>query len=401
VIELPAENGTLTRYRPNREPRSFTRDSTPFRSRSVLAAAPVVGDPLAPNEPFGPPLGPPPPQALDWDATLAVRRQLWSHGFTVAEALDTAHRGAGLDWPTTAELIRRTGAAAAEAGGRFAAGVWTDQLDPFSPHTRDAVVAAYEEQLDVVNEAGGQPVIQAGTALAAAVQSPEEYAEVYAGLLRRSAQPAILHWLLPEWVPGHAGYWGHQDPQAATEAFLAVVADNADRIDGVKVAPLSPEAEVALRRRLPAGVRFYTGDYDTYTELIAGDEQGHSDALSPVFTPIAPLAAEALRTLDTGDTDSFRKQLGQAHELSAHLFQGPGRSTLFFKTGLVFLSWLSGDIGHHRMVWAEHGARSVPHLAQAYRLADELGLFPDPDLAAHRIARFLDLSGIPQEGIGR
>ncbi|MFE0201192.1 DUF993 family protein [[Kitasatospora] papulosa] len=401
MIELPDDSGSLTRHQPNREPRAVTPDSTPFRSRSVLAAAPVVGDPLALNEPFGPPLGPPPPQTLDWEATLAVRRQLWSHGFTVAEALDTAHRGAGLDWPTAAELIRRTGAAAAESGGRFAAGVWTDQLDPFTPHSREAVVAAYEEQLEVVNEAGAQPVIQASAALAGAVSGSEEYAEVYAGLLRRSAQPAVLHWLLPEWVPGHAGYWGRQDAAAATEAFLAVVADNADMVDGVKVAPLAPEAEIALRRRLPEGVRFYTGDYDTYAELIAGDAQGFSDALSPVFTPIAPLAGQALRALDAGDPDSFRKHLGQADELSAHLFQGPGRSTLFFKTGLVFLSWLSGHIGHHRMVWAEHGARSVPHLAKAYRLADELGLFPDPDLAAHRIARFLDMSGVPQEGVGR
>jgi len=401
VIELPDENGTLTPYQPNRETTRFTADSTPFRNRSVLAAAPVLGDPLAPNEPFGPPLGPPPPQSLDWQGTLAVRRELWAHGFTVAEGLDTAHRGAGLDWPTAAELIRRTGAAAAESGGRVAAAVWTDQLDPFTPHSREAVVAAYEEQLDVVNGAGAQPIIQASGPLARAVQSPEEYAEVYAGLLASCAQPAIVHWLLPEWAPDHAGYWGHQDPEAATQAFLDVLADNADKVDGVKIAPLSPEAETALRRRLPAGIRFYTGDYDTYTDLIAGDEQGFSDALSPVFTPIAPLAAEALRTLDTGDTDTFRKQLGQAHELSRHLFQGPGRSTLFFKTGLVFLSWLAGHTDHFRMVWAEHGARSVPHLATAYRLADELGLFPDPELAAERITAFLRLSGIPQKGGSR
>ncbi|MGW1170302.1 DUF993 family protein [Streptomyces sp. NPDC001153] len=401
MIELPEENGSLTPYQPNREPRGFTADNTPFRSRSVLAAAPVLGDPLAPNEPFGPPLGPPPPQALDWEATLAVRQELWAHGFTVAEALDTAHRGAGLDWATAAELIRRTGAAAAAAGGRVAAGVWTDQLDPFTPHSREAVVAAYEEQLDVVNEAGAQPIIQASAALAGAVHSPEEYAEVYARLLDRCAVPAVVHWLLPEWVPGHAGYWGHQDPAAATDAFLAVLADNAGKVDGVKVAPLSADAEIALRRRLPEGIRFYTGDYDTYADLIAGDEQGFSDALSPVFTPIAPLAAEAFRALDGGDTEAFRKQLGQAHELSQHLFQGPGRSTLFFKTGLVFLGWLAGRTDHFRMVWAEHGARSVPHLATAYRLADQLGLFPDPELAAHRITAFLDMSGIPQKGSRR
>ncbi|MFC7310450.1 DUF993 family protein [Streptomyces monticola] len=396
MIELPEENGALTPYMPNREPYGFTSDSTPFRSRSVLAAAPVVGDRFAANEPFGPPLGPPPPQALDWDATLAVRRHLWAHGFTVAEGLDTAHRGAGLDWPTTAELIRRTGAAAAETGGQFAAGVWTDQLDPFAPHTAKEVVAAYQEQLDVVGEAGGRPIIQASAALAAAVQSPQEYAEIYAELIGRSAQPVILHWLLPEWMPGHAGYWGHQDQNAATDAFLELIAEHAEKIDGVKVAPLSPAAETELRRRLPAGVRFYTGDYDTYTDLIAGDAQGHSDALSPVFTPIAPLAAQALRSLDAGDTEAFRKRLEQSRELSQHLFQGPGRSTLFFKSGLVFLAWLAGHTDHFRMVWAEQGARSVPHLATAYRLADRLGLFPDPELAERRITSYLTVSGIPQ-----
>lgn len=400
MIELPEENGTLTPYQPRREAYAFTADSTPFRSRSVLAAAPVVADALAANEPFGPPLGPPPPQPLDWDATLAFRSHLWAHGFTVAEALDTAHRGMGLDWPTAAELIRRTGQAAADCGGRFAAGVWTDQLDPTTPHTVDEVVTAYEQQLEVVNAAGAQPIIQASDALAAAVQGPEEYARVYAGLLRQTDRPVILHWLTQNWIPSHAGYWGHQDLDAATDAFLALVADHADMIDGVKVAPLGPAEETALRRRLPEGVRFYTGDYDTYTDLIAGDEQGHSDALSPVFTPIAPLAAEAFRTLDgegrdgTGDTEVFRKQLEQSRELSGLLFAGPGRSTLFFKTGLVFLGWLAGHTPHFRMVWAEQGARSVPHLAAAYRLADGLGLFVDPELAERRMAAFLTVSGV-------
>ncbi|OEJ36242.1 DUF993 family protein [Streptomyces agglomeratus] len=396
MIRIPATDGTLTAYQPSSKARSTTPDNTPFTSRSVLAPAHVVGDPLAANEPFGPPLGPPPPQSLDWDATLAFRRHLWAHGFTVAEALDTAHRGAGLDWPTAAELIRRSGAEARAVGGKLAVGVWTDQLDPFSPHSLDDAVKAYEEQLEVVEEAGATAIIQASTALAQAARTPEEYAGVYDRLLGQTTRPAILHWLLPEWVPGHTGYWGHAGHEESTQAFIDLVTTHQDRIDGVKVAPLGPEHERVLRRRLPDGVRFYTGDYDTYTDLIAGDEHGHSDALSPVFDLIAPVAAEAFRSLDAGDAADFRTRLDSTLDLARHVFEGPGRSTLFFKTGLVFLAWLGGHADHFRMVWAEQGARSVPHLAQAYRLADELGLFPDPDLAAYRIRQYLDVSGVAQ-----
>lgn len=396
VIKIPEADGTLTPYQPTTVPRNFTPDGTPFTSRSVLAAAHVLGDPLAANEPFGPPLGPPPQQSLDWEATLAFRRHLWAHGFTVAEALDTAHRGAGLDWPTAAELIRRSGAEARAVGGRLAVGVWTDQLDPFTEHSLHDVQKAYLEQLEVAEEAGATAIVQASAALARAARTPEEYAGVYGTLLSQVSRPAVLHWLLPEWVPGHVGYWGHEGAAEATQAFIDLVTAHADRIDGVKVAPLSAEAEVELRRGLPDGVRFYTGDYDTYTDLIAGDEQGHSDPLSPVFDLIAPVAADAFRALDRGEKDTFRSRLDATEPLAAHVFEGPGRSTLFFKTGLAFLAWLAGHATHFRMVWAEQGARSVLHLAKAYRLADEAGLFPDPGLAAHRVRQYLAVSGVEQ-----
>lgn len=395
MIKLPGADGELVVHTPNTNPLPL-RPGTAPQSRSVLVAAHVVGDRLAANEPFGPPLGPPPPQSLDWDATLAFRRHLWSYGFTVAEALDTQHRGAGLDWAASAELIRRSGAEAAAVGGRLAAGVWTDQLDPFTAHPLKAVIDAYEEQLAVVEQAGAQPIIMASTALAAAAEGPDDYAEVYTRLLSQSSRPAVVHWLLPTWVPGHAGYWGRADVDEATATFVDFVTVNRDRIDGVKVAPLDPESEVQLRRRLPAGVRFYTGDYETYTDLIAGDESGFSDALTPVFDPIAPLAAEALHLLDAGDREGFRQRLESTRALSQVVFEGPGRSTLFFKTDLVFLGWLAGHAGHFRMVWGEQGARSVPHLAQAYRLADELGVLPDPELAASRMKAFLSVSGFEQ-----
>ncbi|MEU5599317.1 DUF993 family protein [Streptomyces sp. NPDC020298] len=394
MIKLPEPDGTLTSYQPNPSPREFTAVGTPFRERSILATAHVVGDPLAPNEPFGPPVGPPPEQRLDWDATLAFRRHLWSYGYTVAEALDTSHRGMGLDWPGAAELIRRSGAEARAAGGRLAAAITTDQLDPFAQHSLKDVAAAFEQQLEVVEEAGAQAIIMCSPQLAAVAQGPDDYAEVYGNLLRQASKPAIIHWILPEWIPFHAGYFGHQDLDAAYDALIDLVKQHRDKVDGVKLAPVTVERQIELRRRLPEGVRFYTSDTDAYPELILGDEQGFSDGLSPVFDPVAPLAAQALRALDDGDAATARTLLDETLVLNRHVFVGPLRSTLFFKTGLVFLGWLAGHASHFRMVWGEQSARSVPHLATAYRLADSLGLFPDPALAERRMKTYLATCGI-------
>ncbi|WP_328663523.1 DUF993 family protein [Streptomyces sp. NBC_00328] len=394
MINLPESDGTLTPYQPNVSPREFTALRAPFKKRSVLATAHVVGDPLAANEPFGPPVGPPPEQRLDWDATLAFRRHLWNHGYTVAEALDTAHRGMGLDWPGAAELIRRSGAEARAVGGRLAAAITTDQLDPFAEHTLKDIVTAFEQQLEVTEAAGAQPIIMCSPQLAAVARGADDYAEVYGNLLSQSSLPAVIHWILPEWIPQHAGYFGHQDTDAAYEALIALVEANRDKVDGVKLAPLTVERQIELRRRLPEGIRFYTSDTDRYPELILGDDQGFSDALSPVFDPVAPLAAQALRALDDGDTAAARTLLDETLQLNRHVFAGPLRSTLFFKTGLVFLGWLAGHADHFRMVWGEQSARSVPHLATAYRLADALGLFPDPPLAERRMKTYLATCGI-------
>ncbi|MFB8396977.1 dihydrodipicolinate synthase family protein [Streptomyces yangpuensis] len=396
MIRLPEPDGTLTAYEPTQTPRVFTPDATPFRSRSVVAAAHVLGDPLAANEPFGPPVGPPPPQSLDWDATLAFRRHLWAHGYTVGEALDTAHRGMGLDWATSAELIRRTGAEAKTVGGNVAAAIGTDQLDPFSPATLKDITVAFEEQLEVVDGAGAQAIIMCSPQLAAVAQGPEDYAELYGNLLRQASRPAIVHWILPEWIPFHAGYFGHQDTDAAFDALIAIVKDNIDKVDGVKLAPLTVERQAELRSRLPEGVRFYTSDTDAYPQLLAGDGRTHSHGLSPVFDPVAPLAAAAFRALDAGDEARSRELLDSTLELNRHLFTGPLRSTMFFKTGLAFLAWLSGHADHFRMVWGEQGARSVPHLSTAYRLADTLGLFPDPELAERRVRAYLTTAGFEQ-----
>ncbi|WP_028959229.1 DUF993 family protein [Streptomyces sp. UNC401CLCol] len=382
TLRLPDAHGALRAYEPRTEPLALT-PGAPFTSRTVFSAAHVVADPYADTTPDS-------PAAVDWDATLAFRRHLWAHGLGVAEAMDTAQRGMGLDWAGAAELIRRSAAEAKAAGGRIACGVGTDQLTA-GPATLAEVRAAYEEQLAVVEESGAQAILMASRALAATAQGPEDYLEVYGHLLRQAAEPVILHWLGPMFDPALEGYWGSSDLDAATDTFLDVIAAHPDKVDGIKVSLLDAQREIDLRRRLPKGVRCYTGDDFNYPELIAGDDHGFSHALLGIFDPLGPLAAEAVRVLDTGDTDGFRALLDPTVELSRHLFQSPTR---FYKTGVVFLAWLAGHQSHFTMVGGLQSARSLPHLARAYELADRLGLFPDPKLAEDRMRTLLHLYGV-------
>ncbi|MFF4698571.1 dihydrodipicolinate synthase family protein [Streptomyces chattanoogensis] len=352
------------------------------RSRTVFAAAHVVPDPYADTTPDG-------PAALDWDATLAFRHHLWSHGLGVAEAMDTAQRGMGLDWPAAAELIRRSAAEAQAVGGLLACGVGTDQLPPHGASLAQ-VRAAYEEQLELVENAGGRPVLMASRQLAAAATGPDDYLDLYGHLLRQAAGPVVLHWLGPMFDPALEGYWGSTDLDTATDTLVRIIAGRPHKVDGVKVSLLDAGREIRLRRRLPGAVRCYTGDDFHYPELIAGDDHGHSDALLGVFDPLAPLAAAAVRLLDEGDREGFRAALDPTVALSRHLFRAPTR---YYKTGVVLLAWLAGHQSHFTMVGGLQSARSLPHLRRAYQLADGLGLFPDPELAAARMGRLLAVYG--------
>lgn len=229
-------------------PDSAARPSSvrpPLRSRTVFAAAHVVADPRADTTPDG-------PAAVDWDATLAFRHHLWAHGLGVAEAMDTAQRGAGLDWSAAAELIRRTAAEAAAVGGLLACGVGTDQLPP-EPASLAGIRCAYEEQLGLAEAVGARPVLMASRQLAGAATGPDDYRELYGHLLRQATRPVILHWLGPMFDPALAGYWGSAEFDAATETFLAIITDHPAAVDGVKVSLLDAAREVALRRRLPPG----------------------------------------------------------------------------------------------------------------------------------------------------
>ncbi|WP_431982392.1 dihydrodipicolinate synthase family protein [Streptomyces qinglanensis] len=403
MIRLPdPATGGLRTHEPRRVPAPAVRGRRPegtgprprCASRRLLAAAHVVADPLADVPPDG-------PAALDWDATLAFRHHLWSHGLGVAEAMDTAQRGAGLDRAGAGELIRRTAAEAKSAGGQVACGVGTDLLDPrvpgrdrqAAPSATAAVVAAYEEQLALTEEAGAQAVLLASRGLAAVARGPEDYEHVYGTLLRQVSTPVVLHWLGPAFDPALAGYWGSRDLDAAAGTLLRIVAAHPGKVDGVKVSLLDADREVALRRRLPAGVRCYTGDDFHYPQLIEGDGAGHSDALLGVFDPLAPFAAHAAALLDAGDTAGFRAVLDPTVALARHLFQAPTRH---YKTGVVLLAWLCGHQDHFTMVGGLQSARSLPHLARAWELADGLGLFPDPERAEHRMKHLLAVGGVVQ-----
>ncbi|MFF0296659.1 dihydrodipicolinate synthase family protein [Kitasatospora sp. NPDC004614] len=366
-----------------REPVALAAPSGPASSRVAFAAAHVVADPLGGNAPGA-------PAAVDWEGTLKFRHRLWELGLGVADAMDTAQRGMGLDWAATQELIARSGAEAKSVGGRLACGAGTDQLTSVDVSLAE-VSAAYEEQLAVVEAAGAQPILMASRALAASARGPEDYLSVYGKLVEQAERPVILHWLGEMFDPALAGYWGSADLDAAAQTVLELIRSHPGRIDGIKVSLLDAGREIALRRELPSGVRMYTGDDFNYPELVRGDEVGHSDALLGVFDPIAEVAAAALQALDADDLARYDALFGPTVPLARHLFAAP---TFHYKTGIVFLAWLCGHQDHFTMVAGAQSGRSVSHLVELFRLADVARVLGDPELAAGRMRQFLALAGV-------
>ncbi|GAA1689832.1 hypothetical protein MMUR_45190 [Mycolicibacterium murale] len=385
-LELPID-GELRRHTVG-APQPWTRPDAPITSRIAYAAAHVIPRPLADNTPGV-------PADLDWDTTMAYRHELWSYGLGVAEAMDTAQRGMGLDWAATRELIRRSGREAAGTGGRLACGAGTDQLNPADVPTGarglSVITDAYREQIAVVRDAGARVIIMASRALAAVATSPADYLRVYGDLLTDVDQPVILHWLGDMFDPALRGYWGDADIDAATTTFRQLIGEHADKVDGVKVSLLDAAHEIALRRALPAGVRLYTGDDFNYPELILGDEQGFSDALLGIFAATYPAASTALQHLDAGDPATARDILDSTQALGRHIFTAP---TSFYKTGVAFLAWLNGHQPGFSMVGGLSSGRSVQHLVQAFVLADRAGLLTDPELAVARMRAFLTVNGV-------
>ncbi|GAA3733475.1 hypothetical protein HDA32_002313 [Spinactinospora alkalitolerans] len=383
ILHLPDADGGLAPYVPLSAEARLPRSAGAPRSRTAYAAAHVVADPLADNAPGA-------PARIDWEATLAFRHHLWDLGMGVADAMDTAQRGMGLDWPATAELIRRSAAEAASRGAALVCGTGTDHLGA-DARDLDSVVAGYADQLEVVEGAGATPVLMASRHLAAIAQGPQDYAKVYGRLLEQVRGPVVLHWLGTAFDPALAGYWGHTEPADAVPVVAELIREHAARIDGIKVSLLDEALEVRLRGLLPDGVRLYTGDDFNYPALIKGDGARHSHALLGVFAAIAPAASAALHALDEGDTAAYDALLEPTVPLARHLFARP---TYYYKTGIAFLAWLNGHQPGFAMVSGLQSARSLPHLAQAFRLADAAGVLTDPETAVARMRRLLAVAGV-------
>ena len=385
-IKLPVAGGRLEHFRLS-APRNFPRKAAGAFNRVAYSAAHVVADPLAAVDPWQ-------GCAIDWDATIAYRRTLWGLGLGVAEAMDTAQRGMGLDWNTSLELIRRSIEASRDCNGALlASGAGTDHLAAEAATNLDDVIRAYEEQVGAIEALGGRIILMASRALARVARSPDDYHKVYDRILGQVKEPVIIHWLGEMFDPALAGYWGHADHGKAMEVALDIIARNAAKVDGVKISLLDQDKEIAMRRRLPRGVRMYTGDDFNYAELIEGDSEGHSDALLGIFDAIAPAASAALAALAKNDRSSFHEILAPTVPLSRHIFRAPTR---YYKTGVVCMSWLNGHQDHFVMVGGQQSARSILHLAELFRLADAAGLLRDPELACARMKQLLAVHGIAQ-----
>lgn len=383
AIRLPRADRTLEAFALS-EPRNFPQAARAPFNRIAFSAAHVVSDPLAACDPW---LDAP----IDWDRTIAFREYIWDLGLGVAEAMDTAQRGMGLDWPTSLELIRRSVAAARPRGGLVFSGAGTDHLAPEAAAGIDDVARAYEEQIAAIEAFGGRIILMASRALARAARSADDYARVYGRILSQVREPVVIHWLGDMFDSALAGYWGSADLDQATDTAVAIINAHAGKVDGVKISLLDKEKEIAMRRRLAPGVRMYTGDDFNYAELIEGDGERHSDALLGIFAAIAPAASAALASLAAGDRKTYHDILAPTVPLSRHIFRAPTR---FYKTGVVFMAYLNGHQDHFTMVGGQESARSTLHLADIFRLADGAGLLRDPELAVRRMRTVLAARGV-------
>jgi Protein of unknown function (DUF993) len=416
TLQLPDVSGTLRAFAlkgvPLVQSAGLSTNLAPAKfNRIVYSAAHVVADPRAEIDPWL-------QCALDWDATLAYRRHLWSLGLGVAEAMDTAQRGMGLDWPTSLELIRRSLEAARDfaANGSahsgtalVASGCGTDHLLLDEVKSVDDVIRGYETQMEAIEKLGGKLIVMASRALARVAKSPADYERVYDRILRQAKQPVVLHWLGDMFDPALKGYWGSNDIDTAMHTALGIIQSHPHKVDGIKISLLDKTREIAMRRLLPTsggqngqGVRMYTGDDFNYAELIAGDGfaggdpgaskvRGQSDALLGIFDAIAPAASAALGELAQGNLERFHAILGPTVPLSRHMFAAPTR---FYKTGVVFMAWLNGHQSHFTMVGGQQSTRSLMHLSELFRLADAANALQNPELAVHRMKTLCAVHGV-------
>ncbi|WP_101845255.1 dihydrodipicolinate synthase family protein [Halobacillus sp. Marseille-P3879] len=388
-IYLPKQDGTTYHYQLTQTEALPQPSKSTFKSRVAYSAAHVVTNPFGSSDPVKEP-------AIDWEQTMKYRHYLWSLGMSVAEAMDTAQRGMGLQWSHAKELITRSVQEAKSVGGNIASGAGTDHLTPDPQMTIEEVVNAYEEQVSYIEAAGSKVILMASRALASCARSAEDYEYVYGRILDQVSQPVILHWLGEMFDPNLSGYWGNEDIDEAMEVLLRIIERHADKIEGIKISLLDDQKEIKMRRRLPQSVKMYTGDDFNYPSLIEGDEQGYSHALLGIFDPIAPAAASAMQDLDHGDIQKFRDKLDRTVPLARHIFQKP---TYAYKTGVVFLAYLNGHQPHFRMIAGAESARSILHFAKLFELADQAQVLKDPARAVEKMKPVLQLAGVHQSEV--
>ncbi|WCD93768.1 dihydrodipicolinate synthase family protein [Microbacterium sp. nov. GSS16] len=370
---------------------AYTRPTSPLRSRVAYAAAHVVPKVHADNTPGR-------PADIDWDATLAFRRNVYSWGLGVADAMDTAQRNMGLDAAATRQLIARSAEVAREEGGSVVVGVNTDHVDE-THISLQQVIDAYISQLEFTEQQGAGPVLMASRHLARVAESADDYRRVYRAVLERATTPVVLHWLGTAFDPELEGYFGSTEWPEAAEVLLDIINENPAKIAGVKMSLLNAESEISVRERLPSaqstqGVRMFTGDDFNYVSLIGDSQVGrrsYSDALLGAFAAITPVASAAIQALDAGDDAAYRRILGPTEELSRQVFAAP---TFYYKTGVAFLSWLNGHQPAFQMVGGLHSARSLPHLSRIVELANASLALENPELARERWHGMLTLNGL-------
>jgi hypothetical protein len=385
-LMLPRQDGSLEDYRLQGTPIAQP-DAVPTFNRIAYAAAHVVSDPLRDADPWGNP-------AIDWQATMAFRHHLWSLGFKIAEAMDTAQRGMGLSWAGAQALIRRSLAEARSVpGADLACGAGTDQLAPAQARSIEDVIAAYEEQVAFVEGEGGRAIMMASRALARVARSADDYRRVYGHILAQAKDKVVLHWLGDMFDPQLKGYWGSENFEEALETVLSIIGENSSKVEGIKISLLDNAKEVALRNRLPEGVLCFTGDDFNYAELIEGDGTKYSHALLGIFDAVAPSASKALAALATGDLSTFRGVIAPTVPLSRKIFEAP---TQYYKAGVVFLAWLNGHQHHFTLPAGLQSARGLLHYADIFRLADQANVLDKPELAAERMRNLLAVLGVEQ-----
>jgi hypothetical protein len=285
----------------------------------------------------------------------------------VAEAMDTAQRGMGLDWPTSLELIRRSlDAARDHPGALLASGCGTDHLAPAPARSVDDVIRAYEEQMEA--SSARRPPHPDGEPRAGA--RGEVAGRLRTRLRPRAAQvrePVILHWLGDMFDPALKGYWGSDDIARRWTPRSTSSPRTPARSTASRSRCSTRTKEIAMRRRLP---RRRAHVHRRRLQLRRADRRrraGHSATrCSASSTPIAPAASGRAGRARQGDRGALPRHPGADVPLSRHIFRAPTR---FYKTGVVFMAWLNGHQDHFVMVGGQQSTRSLPHLAELFRLA--------------------------------